>query len=59
MTGKHPTTMRKPELVAEAYRLGLGPSKAALDVYHKGVLLKMVTDARATHGAWGPHPERP
>lgn len=53
---KHPTVMRKAELVAEAHRMGLGPSRAALDVHSKGVLLKMVLDARATYGAWGSHP---
>lgn len=44
---KHPTLMNKKELVAEAYRLGLGPSRAALDVHHKGALLNLVLAATA------------
>lgn len=43
---KHPVIMNKKELVAEAYRLGLGPSRAALDVHHKGFLYQMVMNAR-------------
>ena len=45
---KHPATMLKAELVQLAFRLRLGPSRAALDVHPKGVLRKMVTDALNT-----------
>lgn len=41
-----PESMTKPELVAEALRLGLGRSKAALDVYSRGELLRKVTAAQ-------------
>lgn len=37
--------MRKPDLVRLALGLKLGPSRAALDVHHKGTLLRMVLDA--------------
>lgn len=46
MGTKHPMFMTKPELVKEALRLGLGRSRAALDVHHKGDLLRKVLDAR-------------
>ena len=42
---QHPTTMRKADLVRVALGLNLGPSRAALDVHTRGVLLKMVLDA--------------
>lgn len=42
---QHPTTMRKAELIRIALGLKLGPSKSALDVHTRGVLLKMVMDA--------------
>lgn len=42
---KNPNVMTKPELVAEALRLGLGPSKSALDARFVGDLRRQVIDA--------------
>lgn len=46
MIAKNPIIMTKPELVKEAYRLGLGPSRAALDVHTKGALIRMIAEYR-------------
>ncbi len=42
MANKHYEAMTKKELVEEAYRLGLGPFRAALDVLHKGELQRKI-----------------
>lgn len=36
----------KQQLVQEAHKLGLGPSRAALDVYTRGELQQMIADAK-------------
>jgi hypothetical protein len=38
----------KRDAVAEAHKLGLGPSKAALDVHTKGDVVRMIAEARKT-----------
>lgn len=42
---QRPEVMNKKDLVRVALGLKLGPSRAALDVHHKGTLLRMVLDA--------------
>lgn len=44
---EYPDAMRKPQLVALAFQLGLGRSKAALDVRHRGELLNMIKAEQA------------
>jgi hypothetical protein len=46
---EYPDAMRKPDLVRLAFKLGLGRSRAALDVRHRGELLNMIKAAQAAN----------
>ncbi len=44
-------TLTKKMVVDEAYRLGLGPSRAALDVHHKQDLMRMIAEHKRQTGS--------